>query len=105
MIFLVSRGSDAGPVPNVGLLVAMIVRVEVVLPHVVLGVEVVLVGKVAHVDVGEDILELGVVRERDGREWVEVVWVHGLGFADVGKLFGESSLGLASLIWFPGAKV
>ena len=105
MFFLVSRGSDAGPVPNVGLLVAMIVRVEVVLPHVVLGVEVVLVGKVAHVDVGEDVLELGVVRERDGREWVEVVRVHGPGFADVGELLSESSLGLACLTWFPGAEV
>ena len=105
MFFLVSRGSDAGPVPNVGLLVAMIVRVEVVLPHVVLGVEVVLVGKVAHVDVGEDVLELGVVRERDRREWVEVVRVHGPGFADVGELLSESSLGLACLTWFPGAEV
>ena len=105
MFFLVSRGSDARPVPNVGLLVAMIVRVEVVLPHVVLGVEVVLVGKVAHVDVGEDVLELGVVRERDGREWVEVVRVHGPGFADVGELLSESSLGLACLTWFPGAEV
>ena len=105
MFFLVSRGSDAGPVPNVGLLVAMIVRVEVVLPHVVLGVEVVLVGKVAHVDVGEDVLELGVVGEWDGREWVEVVRVNGSGFADVSELFGKSSFGLACLIWFPGADV
>ena len=83
----------------------MVVRVEIVPPHVVFLVKMVLVGEVAHVDVGEDVLELGVVRERNRREWVEVVWVHGLGFADVGKLFGECSLSLACLIWFPGAKV
>ena len=98
-------GSDTGPVPNVRLLVAMVVGVEIVLPHVVLGVKVVLVDVMAHVDVGEDVLELGVVRERNGREWVEVVGINRLGFADVGELFGEGGLSLACLTWFPGAEV
>ena len=105
MFFLASRCSDAGPVPDVRLLVAVIVRGEVVLPHVVLGVEMVLVDVMAHADVGEDVLEFGVVRERDRREWVEVVGVNGLGFADVGELFSKSGLGLACLTWFPSAEV
>jgi hypothetical protein len=53
----------------------MVVGVEVVLVRVVLNVDVVLIHVLAHVDLGEDVLKLWVVMERNGREWVEVVGV------------------------------
>ena len=56
----------------------MVVRVVVVLPLVVLYINMVLVNVLAHIDIGEDILQLGVVVERDRREWVEVVWIYNL---------------------------
>lgn len=58
--------SDAGPVPDVGMLVAMVIRVEVVPPHVVTSVNVVFVREVPHVDVGEDVFEFWVICERNG---------------------------------------
>ena len=61
----------------------MVVRVVESLPDVVLGIHVMLVGVVAQVDVGKHILQLGVVVERNGREWVEVVGVDGLGLSHV----------------------
>jgi len=70
--------SHAGPVVEVGFLVAVVIRVVVVLPLVILHVDVVLVHVLSHVDLGEDILQLGVVMERDGREWVEVVGIDNL---------------------------
>ena len=73
---MVTNGrSHAGPVVEVLLLVAMIVGIVVVLPQVVVGVDRLVVHVVAHVDLGEDVLELGVVMERNSREWVEVVGV------------------------------
>ena len=97
--------SHAGPVPDVGALVAVVVDVEVVFPHVVVLVDVMLVHVVAHADVGEDVLELGVVGERDGREWVEVVRVHGLGSAQVLPLLLNGSLFLFLAVGLVRAEV
>lgn len=47
----------------------------VVLPDVVLGVDVVLVGVASHVDMRVNVLQLGVVMVRNWSEGVEEVWV------------------------------
>ena len=59
----------------------MVVGIVVVFPLIVLGIDVVLVDVLAHVDFGEDILELGVVVEGDRREWVEIVGINNLGLS------------------------
>ena len=56
----------------------MVVGVVIVLEHVVLDIDVVLIDILAHVHVGEHILQLGVVVEGNGREWVKVVGVDSL---------------------------
>ena len=99
------RRSDAGPVPFVGVLVAVVVGVVVVSPVVVFLADMVLVGVVAEVDVGEDVLELGVVREGDGSEWVEVVGVDGLGLAHDLILVLDTSLLLLLSVGLVGTEV
>ena len=60
----------------------MIVRVVVVSPDVGVGVESnVSVDEASHVHVSVDVLELGVVVERDGSEGVEVIRVNFLSLA------------------------
>ena len=79
----------------------MVVGVVVVLPLVVFGVDVVVVDVLAHVDLGEHILQLGVVVERDGREWVEVVGVNNLSLCHaivLGLLGGFLLAGLIRLV-------
>ena len=97
--------SHAGPVVGVDLLVAMVVRVVIVLPLVILGVHVVFVDVLAHVDVGEHIFQLGIVVERNGREWVEVVGVHNLGLGHTIVLSLLRGCLLASLVGFVCAEV
>ena len=97
--------SHTGPVEEVSLLVAVVVGVEVALPDVVLGVHVVCIDIVAQIDIGEDILELGVVVEGHGSEWVEVVRVN---WASLGHIFHLLSLGssfLFLLVGLVGAEV
>ena len=101
----VISSSDTGPVVDVGFLVAVVVRVEVVLPQVVLGVDVVLVEVVAHVDLSENILQLGVVVEGDGREWVEVVGVNNLSLCHAIVLSLLGSFFLAGLIRLVSANI
>ena len=91
--------SNAGPVEEVSPLVAVVVGVEVALPDVVLGVHVISIDIVAQIDIGEDILELGVVVEGHGSEWVEVVRVNR---ASLGHVFHLLSLGSGLLILLVG---
>jgi len=83
----------------------VVVGVVVILPLVVLRVDMVLIHILAHVDLSEDILELGVVVEGNGGEWVEVVGVDSfsLGHSVVfSLLLGLLSAGLVRLV---GAEV
>lgn len=73
VIAVVSWHVQTGPVVKVRVLVLVIVRVVIVLPHIVLGVDVVFVYVVVHFYVGEHVLQLGVVVVRDGSEGVENV--------------------------------
>ena len=97
--------SDAGPVPLVRALVAMVVRVVIASPHVVGVADVALVRESPHLDVGEDVLQLWVVVERDGSERVEVVGVHGLRLAQNRVVISQSGLLLALGVGFVGAEV
>ena len=76
----------------------MVVGIVVVFPLIVLGIDVVLIDVLAHVDVGEDILELGVVVEGDRREWVEIVGINNLGLGHSVHLSLLRSLILTGLI-------
>ena len=81
-LLLVIVGAVEGhPVVHINRFVVVVVRVVIVLPHVLLGVDLVLVQVVVHVNVRESILELGVVVVGNRREGVEQVGVHlaGLG--------------------------
>ena len=83
----------------------MVVRVVVVLPLVVLHVDVVLVHVLAHVDVGEDILQFGVVVERDRREWIEVVGIDNLSFGHCSHLSIFNCLFRLDLVGLVDSKV
>ena len=83
----------------------MVVRVVVVSPVVVGGADVMLVRVVAKVDVGEDVLELGVVREGDGSEWVEMVGINSLGLAHDFVLVGNTGLLLLLGVGLVGTEV
>ena len=93
-------GSDGGPVVEMSPLVSMVVRVVVAPPLVVLGIDMVLVDVLAHVDVREDVLQLRVVVEWDGRERVEIVGVnllrlgHGLHLGALRSLLLPGLIGL-----------
>ena len=70
---------ERNPVVCVDLLVVVIVRVVEVLPYVTLGVHVVLVQVVVHVDVSETIADLWRVVIRNGREGLEQIGINLLG--------------------------
>ena len=74
-------------------------------PLVVLHVDVVLIDILAHVDLGEDILELGVVMEGNRREWVEGVGINDLGLCHGFQLFSLGGLLLTSLVGLVGANI
>lgn len=87
------------------LLVAVVETVVVVLPLVVLQVHVVVIDVVAHVAIGEDVLELRVVAEGNGREWVEVVGVHLLSLSHRFHLGILSGLLLTGRVGFVSTEV
>ena len=77
----------------------MIVRVVVVSPDVGVGIESnVSVDEASHVNVSVDVLELGVVVERDGSEGVEVIGINFLSLAHSVKLFFLGGLSRSSVI-------
>ena len=94
---LVVKGhlSNTGPVIEVRFFVVVVVGVVVALPDVVLDVDLVAVEIITHVNISEDVLELGVVVEGHWCEWIEVVGVNGLRFGHFIPLFLFASLFLA----------
>ena len=76
-------GSDGAPVVRVGLLVSIVVGIEVVFPLVAVWIDMVGVDEFAHLDISEDILELGVVMEGDGSERIKNVGIDGFSLRHV----------------------
>lgn len=81
LVVVVIGAVKGDPVVDVVRLIVVIVRVVVVLPHILLGVDLVLVQITVHVDVSETILQLGVVVVGDRSERIEQIGVNlgGLG--------------------------
>ena len=67
---------NGDPVVGIGILVVVVVRVVVVLPDIVLGVDVVFVDMLVHTDVGQAVLGLRAVVVGDRSERVEQIRVH-----------------------------
>ena len=72
--------NHGNPVVGVSLLVIVIVRVVEQLVGVVIGIDLGLwIQVLEHLSVSISVPQLGVVVEWNCREWVEVVWINGLG--------------------------
>ena len=73
---IVTGAVKRGPVIDIRLLVVVIVGVVITLPDVGLGVDLVRVDFVVHVDMCKAILQLGVVVIGDGSEGVEQIGIN-----------------------------
>ena len=65
-LVVVSGAVESGPVVKVGSLVVVVVGVVEALPNVGLGVDLILIQVIVHVDVSETVLQLRVVVVRNG---------------------------------------
>ena len=78
---LLTVNSYRSPVIHVGLLVTVIIHVVVASPSIVIDIQVVGFKIVSHVEVSVHVFQLGVVVVWDRREWIEEIWINGLGWS------------------------
>ena len=75
LVVIVTWTVEGDPVIHIRSAVVVIVRVVIVLPDVLLGVDLILIQVSMHVNVSESVLQLGVVVVRNGSEGIEEIGV------------------------------